>query len=206
MADYASSSRRTAPSWRAPSSACVEIDLRIKSLEGQYRQQASDQLPRARRALSELEQEQRKSVDASERQVIVAPAAGDVINLKFTTPGAVIAPRETIADIVPVDPRLVVEAHIRTEDVSRVQQGQQAEIRFTAFNGRTTQLVAGKVFYVAADRLVDPVTNLPYYVALIEADAASLEEAGDLKLQAGMPAEVYLKGEERTACSTWSSR
>jgi hypothetical protein len=52
---------------------------------------------------------------------------------------------------------------------------------------------------LAADRLVDPVTNLPYYMALIETDAASLEEAGDLKLQAGMPAEVYLKGEARTA-------
>ena len=42
-------------------------------------------------------------------------------------------------------------------------------------------------------------TNLPYYMALIETDAASLKEAGDLKLQAGMPAEVYLKGENRTA-------
>jgi hypothetical protein len=36
-------------------------------------------------------------------------------------------------------------------------------------------------------------------MALIETDAASLKEAGDLKLQAGMPAEVYLKGEQRTA-------
>lgn len=33
---------------------------------------------------------------------------------------------------------------------------------------------------------------------LIEADPESLKTAGDLKLQAGMPAEVYIKGEERT--------
>ena len=32
-------------------------------------------------------------------------------------------PVNRIADIVPSNPRLVVEAHIRTEDVSRVQQG-----------------------------------------------------------------------------------
>jgi epimerase transport system membrane fusion protein len=99
---------------------------------------------------------------------------------------------------VPADPRLVVEARIRTEDVSRVQHGQAAQIRFTAFNFRTTRLVDGKVFHVSADRLLDRATNLPYYVALVEADASSLMQAGELKLQAGMPAEVYLQGEQRT--------
>jgi len=175
-----------------------DIDLKVKSLEGEYRQQASDQLKVTASRLSEIQQELRKSSDASSRQVIVAPAAGDVMNLKYTSAGAVVPPRETIADIVPTNPRLVIEAHLRTEDVSRVQQGQAADIRFTAFKYRTTKLVHGKVFYVAGDRAVDRATNAPYYVALIEADAASLGDAGDLKLQAGMPAEVYIKGEERT--------
>ena len=35
--------------------------------------------------------------------------------------------------------------------------------------------------------------------ALVEADTASLEEAGYLKLQAGMPAEVYIEGSAQTA-------
>src|SRR5947208_14715447 len=117
----------------------LEADLRIKSLEGDYRQQASDQLKVSAAKLAEIEQEQRKTVDASSRQVIVAPVTGDVINLKFTTPGSVISPREAIADIVPTDPRLVVEAHIRTEDITRVRQGQSADIRFTAFKFRTTR-------------------------------------------------------------------
>ncbi len=176
----------------------LDADLRIKSLEGDYRQQASDQLKVSAAKLAELQQEQRKTVDASSRQVITAPVAGNVINLKFTTPGSVVSPREPIADIVPTNPRLVVEAHIRTEDVSRVQQGQPADIRFTAFKYRTTRLVTGKVFYVAPDRTLDRATNQPYYVALVEADAASLAQAGEVKLQAGMPAEVYIKGDERT--------
>ncbi|MBW8832221.1 MAG: HlyD family type I secretion periplasmic adaptor subunit [Burkholderiales bacterium] len=176
----------------------VDADLRVKSLESDYRQQASDQLKVSAAKLAELQQEQRKTIDASSRQVIVAPVAGDVINLKFTTPGSMISPREPIADIVPSNPRLVVEAHIRTEDVSRIQQGQPADIRFTAFKYRTTRLVEGKVFYVAADRTLDRATNQAYYIALIEADAASLAQAGEVKLQAGMPAEVYIKGEERT--------
>ena len=73
----------------------VDTDLRIKSLEGEYRQQASDQLKVTAARLAEIQQEQRKTSDAATRQVIVAPAAGDVINLKFTSPGAVVSPRET---------------------------------------------------------------------------------------------------------------
>ena len=176
----------------------VDSDLRIKTLQGEYRQQASDQLKVAASRLNEIQQEQRKTADASSRQVIVAPVAGDVINLKFTTPGSVVSPREPIADIVPSNPRLVVEARIRTEDVARVQLGQAAEMRFTAFQYRSTKLVEGKVFYVAADRTVDRQTNQAYYVALVEADPKSLAQAGEVKLQAGMPAEVFIKGEERT--------
>ncbi|HEU4693978.1 MAG TPA: HlyD family efflux transporter periplasmic adaptor subunit, partial [Vicinamibacterales bacterium] len=148
--------------------------------------------------LTEIQEELRKLTDASARQVIVAPAAGDIMNLKITGPGAVVPARETIADIVPAEPKLVIEAHIRTEEVSRIHQGQTAEIRFTAYKYRTTPLVAGNVFYVAGDRTVDRATGLPHYVVLIEADATSLSKAPDIKLQAGMPAEVYIRGEERT--------
>ena len=176
----------------------VDTDLRKRSLEGDYRQQASDQLKVSAARLTEIEQELRKSTDASSRQVIVAPASGEVIDLKYSSPGSVIPPRETIADIVPADTKLLTEARIRTEDINRVQRGQPAEIRFTAFKYRTTKLVQGKVVYISADRLVDRANNAPYYSVLVEADAASLAAAGDLALQAGMPAEVYLAGDKRT--------
>jgi len=176
----------------------VDIDLRVSALEGEYRQQASDQLKVATARLSEIEQEQRKSVDASARQVITAPASGEVIGLKYPVPGAVIPPRETIADIVPDDTRLVTEARIRPDDINRVGSGQPADIRFTAFKYRTTQLVRGRVIYISADRLVDRATEAPYYSVLVEADPASLAKAGDLKLLAGMPAEVFIEGDKRT--------
>lgn len=176
----------------------VDTDLRIRTLETDYRQQASDQTKVTVARLHEIEQEQRKSTDASARQVISAPATGEIIDLKYATPGAIIPPRETIADVVPDDTRLVIEARVRTEDINQIQRGQAADIRFTAFKYRTTRLVSGKVIYISADRLIDRADNLAYYSALIEADPESLRTAGDLKLQAGMPAEVYIKGEERT--------
>jgi len=176
----------------------IDIEIKLRSLENDYRQKASDQLKVTAARLSEIEQEQRKSADAATRQTIVSPAEGEVIGLRFTAPGAVIAPREAIADIVPNNPRLVIEARIRTEDISRIRKDQAADIRFTAFKYRTTKLVQGRVSYVSGDRLTDQAANAVYYSILIEVDPASLASSGEIQLQAGMPAEVYVKGEDRT--------
>ena len=177
----------------------VDTDLRIKALQGDYRQQASDQLKATTARLAEIQQEQRKTGDAARRQVIVAPSTGDVIDLRVTAAGAVIGARETVAEIVPSTQRLVLEARLRPEDIDRVHQGQSADIRFTAFAYRTTPLVHGTVNYVSADRLVDKQTGAPYFSAQIESSAESLSQLTDHKLMAGMPAEVYLRGDSRTA-------
>ena len=176
----------------------ADTELRIRGLESEYRQQASDQLRIATVRAAEIQQELRKSADASRRQVIVAPVAGEVMNLRYASAGSVISPREPVADIVPANPRLLVEAQIRPEDINRVHHGQPARLRLSAFNSLTTPMVDGKVVYVSADRNVDRHTQQPYYVVMVEADPASLDKGGRLALQAGMPAEVFLQGEART--------
>jgi membrane fusion protein, epimerase transport system len=176
----------------------IDIDLRARTLWNDYRQQASDQLKIATHRLAELREELRKPADAAARQVIVAPVDGEVMDLKFHAPGGVIAPRETIAAIVPSAPKLLVEAQVRPEDIEQVRRGLAADIRFTAFNPRTTPSVEGHVTYVSADRLVDPQTRAAHYVAQVEIDTDAVARAGAPELQAGMPAEVIIRGRERT--------
>ena len=196
--DYASKLEERRSELARAAQRLVDTELKIKSLQNQYVQNASDQLKVTAAHLGEIEQEQRKSEDAATRQVVAAPASGEVIDLKFTSPGAVVRPGEPIAEIVPEDARLMVEAHIRPEDVNHVHLEQRARIKFTAFKYRSTSMVTGRVTYVSGDRLTDRATNLPYYSVLIVADAAALAEAGELKLQAGMPAEVYIEGSTQT--------
>ena len=94
---------------------------------------------------------------------------------------------------------LVLEAHIRPEEISHVFIDQPARIRFTAFRYRSTSMVTGKVTYISGDRLTERASNLPYYNVTILADPDSLQAAaGDIKVQAGMPAEVYLEGAPQT--------
>jgi epimerase transport system membrane fusion protein len=175
-----------------------EVDLRVQSLQNEYVKAASDQLKVAAARLAEIEQELRKSEDAAARQVVAAPAAGEVIDLKFTSPGAVVRAGDSIADIVPLDASLMLEARIRPEDISNVRLEQPARIKFTAYKYRNLTLVSGRVTYVSGDRLVDRATNQPYYTVMISADAQSLQQAGELRVQAGMPAEVYIEGTQQT--------
>jgi membrane fusion protein, epimerase transport system len=177
----------------------VDLDIRLKGLENEYRQQASDQLKVALPRVQEIEQELRKAADASTRQAITAPVDGEVMGLKVTHNGTVVAPREPLVDVVPVNPKLVVEARIRTEDVNRVLAGQHADVRFTAYKTRSTSLVSGEVSYLAADRQLDPQTGQPYYTVHIAVDANSAKQASHGQpMHAGMPAEVYIEGEKRT--------
>jgi membrane fusion protein, epimerase transport system len=196
VADYGSKLEQQRSELARARQRSADIDLKIKSVENAYVRTASDQLKDTSSRLAEIEQELRKSTDAAARQVVVAPASGEVIDLKFNSAGAVVRAGEPIADIVPSDAKLMVEARIRPEDINNVQRDQPARVKLTSFKYRKSSMVNGKVTYVSADRLVD--RDVAYYSVMIAADENSLHTAGDLKLHAGMPAEVYIEGTKQT--------
>ena len=176
----------------------TELELRILSIRNDYVQKAADELKDTTGRLFDLEERIRPSKDASERQRILAPIAGEVVGLRVFTSGAVIGPRDVLMEIVPDDKRLIIEARIRPEDINHVRDGSQADIRLTAYKQRTTPLVEGRVVYVSGDRMVDEQTKQPYYVVHVDVSPQSLAQAGNLTLQAGMPAEVFIRTDERT--------
>jgi epimerase transport system membrane fusion protein len=198
VADYASKLEERRSELARVGQRRGDIDLRIKSLQNAYVQNASDQVKVSVARLSEIEQEVRKTEDAATRQVVVAPASGEIMDLKFTSPGAVLRPGDSIAEIVPTDARLMLEARIKPEEINHIHLDQKARIKFTAFKYRSTAMVEGRVTYVSGDRFVDRATNQPYFSVTILADAGSLLAAGDMKLLAGMPAEVYIEGSKQT--------
>jgi len=176
-----------------------ELELRAETLRSQFKQEASNELRQTTASIFDLRERLRPAQDAELRQRIVAPISGEVVDLKITSVGAVIAPREPILDIVPENPVLLVEARVRPEDISYVRLESTADVRLTAFRQRITPTVEGKVTYISADRLVDKVSNAPYYAVHIRVSPESLRMAGNLQLQAGMPAEVFIQTTSRNA-------
>ena len=198
VADYAARREERRSELARVGQRLADCDLKMRALQNAYVQAASDQLKVSVTRLSEIEQEMRKTDDASARQVVVAPATGAIIDLKFTSPGAVVKPGETIAEIVPASGRLMLEAHIRPEEISHVQLGQRTRIRFTAHKYRSHAMVEGTVNYMSADRFIDPTSGASYFNVLVAAQPGSLKATGGVTLQAGMPAEVYVEGAAQT--------
>jgi len=173
-----------------------ETDLRIMDLRNQLQTEINNKLQEIRLKLDDIRERRDAAKYALARSEIVAPQAGRVIGLQVHTIGGVIKPGGAILDIVPKDDKMIVEARIRPEDIDLVHKELPAEVRFTAFNSRTTPVFPGKVVRVSADRFTDPNRGVPFYLAQIEIDP---KHVSNLTLQPGMPAEVYIVTGERTA-------
>jgi HlyD family secretion protein len=153
--------------------------------------------------LSDTEQRLTAARGILSRHIIRAPSNGVIVKMNYHTAGGVIPPSQVVMEILPTDEKLLVEAMVRPEEIDFVHAGQQAEIRLSALNQRTTPLVLGNVLYVSADKIQNQNARTPgeaaYYIARVELDDASVKERiGKLKIAPGMPAEVYMKTGERT--------
>ena len=84
-----------------------------------------------------------------------APVSGVVYGSTVDTLRGVIRAAEPIMYIVPQDAGLVVRAKVEPVNIDRVHVGQDARMRFAAFDARTTPEVDGKVLKVSADAIED---------------------------------------------------
>lgn len=198
MADYAVKLEERRSELARAQQKRLDVELRLQGLGNEFRQQASEQLKAALVRLAELQQEQRRSGDAATRQRIVAPADGVVMGLLVTAPGAVLQPRQVVAEILPAARELIVEAQVRPEDVDRVAVGQDADVRLSSQLHTRDPMLKGRVRYLSADRFSDNRTGMGYYIAQVVVDPASLQAQGLSGLQAGMGAEVYVLGPARS--------
>lgn len=182
----------------------TDLALQQTRLRNDYSKQANDELKDATERLFKLEEDLRPLQDAQTRQQITAPIAGEVVDLKLHTTGAPLGPREPVLDIAPHGAPMVVEAHIKPENIRDIATGSAADVRLTAYRQRSTPVIAGSVSYLGVDRLLDKATNQPYYLAQIRIAPEALVKASAMAgqavtLQTGMQAEVFIKTEARSA-------
>ena len=72
-------------------------------------------------------------------------------------------------------------------------------MRFVAFNQRTTPELAATLAQISPATSRDPATGETFYIGFLDVPEEQLARLGDLSLVPGMPAEVYIATEERTA-------
>jgi HlyD family secretion protein len=178
-----------------------EIRLQILAVDETARTEAQRELTEVEAKLAELRERETAVSDRLARTSIRAPISGSVNEVLVHTIGGVITPAERLITIVPENAALRIEAKIIPADIDQVAVGQPARLRFSAFNQRTTPELAGVVSFVSPATTRDTVSGDIYYVADVQIDAEEAEKLGTRKLIPGMPVEVYIETESRTAIS-----
>jgi HlyD family secretion protein len=178
----------------------AETELQILQLDQDMRKEVMKDLREAQGKEAELSERRVAAEDQLKRVDIRAPQSGVVHQLAVHTVGGVITQSEPIMLIVPENDVLVIEVKVAPQDIDHVHVGQQAFVRLTAFNLRTTPEFAGVVSRVAADLTKEQKDNQANFEARVSLSDEALQGLGKLKL-VGMPAEVHIQTTERTALS-----
>ncbi|EPC03101.1 hypothetical protein L861_22590 [Litchfieldella anticariensis FP35 = DSM 16096] len=177
-----------------------EVQKQVRLQE--FQKEIGEQLSQVQTRIAEAEERITALSDQLRRTTLTAPVSGTVVGLQVHTIGAVIHPGDPIMDIVPSGDGFVVEARIPDHDIDSIHSGQFAEIRFSAFNQRLSNVIEGEVIHVSADSFQDEATGARFYKARIKVtEEGKRQMTANMQLLAGMPAEVMIRTGERTFAS-----
>lgn len=137
---------------------------------------------------------------ANKALTLTAPQSGYVNKLKKARTGLLLAPRETLLEIVPSTEEMVVLATYRPADHVNVFPGQKASVRLMTHNQSTAPEFHGQVISTSPDVRQDSPLDSPSYEAVIafECDQACRSVN---QLTAGVPVDVYVLGGKRSLLS-----
>lgn len=179
----------------------TEISLQIVRLDQDMKTEVVKELRETQSKIAELSERKIAAEDQLRRVEIRAPQTGIVHQLAVFTVGGVVSPGEPIMLIVPEGDRLLVEARVAPKDIDQLYIGQFTRIRFAAFDQQTTPQVNGEVTGISADLSRDQTTGETYFTVRINIPDEELVKLGSNKLQPGIPADVQIKTQDRTALS-----
>jgi HlyD family type I secretion membrane fusion protein len=173
--------------------AMSEAQARIGALTSERRDEAQSRLRDVQMQLGEVREKLKSAADINQRRTIVAPADGQVVQLRHTTVGGVVRPGEPVMDIVPDRQQFIITAHVRPIDIENVVPGLPTEVRLLPYSGRKVPMLLGRVASVSQDAIVPEASGAePYYAVEIEINDPGALKNMNVKLLSGMPADTYI--------------
>jgi HlyD family secretion protein len=179
----------------------AETALQILQIDQDIASDVAKELREVDGKIGELVERKVAAEDQLKRTDIRAPQDGTVFQLAVHTIGGVITAGDPIMLIVPEADNLSVEVKVNPQDIDQLQLNQQAILRFSAFNIRTTPEIEGVVTRISADTTTDQRTGQSYYTVRIAMPADQIERLGEVKLLPGMPVEAFMQTRDRTMLS-----
>jgi len=180
-----------------------DLQLQTQERVNRFRQDALAELARVRTDLAMLDEQMVVRDDALRRTTLVSPVKGVVKSIKANTVGGVIGPGAPVMELLPIGPRVLVEARIKPADIGFVKLGQEVQIKLSSYEYTIYGGLHGTVVSISPDAMGDPDrAALPegtWYRAMVRADISSLA-AGDkpLAVLPGMTGQVEIRTGRRS--------
>lgn len=155
--------------------ALSEARSNMDTVRASFREEAQTELDRVTRDLEELTQRVRKFEDNLDRTTLRAPVDGFIKTLHVVSVGGVVRAGERVADIVPADDRLIIEAQLPPGDIGYVRAGQATKVTLASADAQKFGDIKGTVDTVSPDTLVTE-DGQPYYKVKILTDQSYFED------------------------------
>ena len=179
----------------------AETELEIIQVDRDLASEVAKELRETEAKIGEFVERKVAAEDQLKRIDIRAPQDGVVHQSVAHTVGGVINPSDAIMLIVPEADNLIVEAKVAPQDVDQLHLGQEASLRFSAFNQRTTPQITGTIKQISADITTEERTGTSYYTIRVAMSDKDVPLLGDRTLVPGMPVEVFVKTGDRRVLS-----
>ncbi|MBE0621801.1 MAG: HlyD family type I secretion periplasmic adaptor subunit, partial [Burkholderiales bacterium] len=165
-------------------SAIEEAKRKMQDNESQFRSQAANELSAARNELAKVAEAVPGLEDKMDRTLVRSPVNGVVKTIANKTPGGVVQPGTSMAEIVAVEESLLIEARIRPQDIAFIKVGQKATVKLAAYDYSIYGGIEGTLVYVSADS-IQPQSQPgqspePYYIAHVRTLKPGVEYRGKL--------------------------
>nr|WP_178125136.1 MULTISPECIES: HlyD family type I secretion periplasmic adaptor subunit [unclassified Pseudomonas] len=172
-------------------SAIKEVQRKIDETRGKFRSEALTQLNEARTELNKASATGKALEDRVSRTLVTSPVRGIVKQLMVNTIGGVIQPGSDMVEIVPLDDTLLVEAKIRPQDIAFLHPGQEAIVKFSAYDYTIYGGLKARLEQIGADTITDEDKKTTYYMIKLRTDRSHLgTDEKPLLIIPGMVASV----------------
>jgi len=145
--------------------------------------------------MATLQQSQTSLEDVVSQAALRSPINGTVQRLLINTVGGVITPGSAVVEIVPQDDQLIVEAKVSPKDIAFIREGQQAILKFSAYDFTIYGGMSAEVQHISADAITNE-KDETYYLVRLETKKNIANEA--LEILPGMIVQVDILTGKKT--------
>ncbi len=179
-------------------STVEEARRKLEQARLEFRNKAKLELNEVMAELSRLAETQTALEDRVSRTTLRSPVKGTVQRLYANTIGGVITPGSEIMDIVPREDALLIEVRIKPADIAYISVGQEARLKFTAYDFAIHGSLKGTVSFVSADTITDD-EGVSYYVARVRPKKPYLGvKSKPMPIKVGMASETDIITDKKT--------